>query len=255
MNRSKITPKGESHNIMKISVIKKIQIGVLLIALFGLSSFIFGASGGAQNPSGTWVWDSEIQGETETNFLNVRTKGEAIVGDFKRGDVEATIRAGKLSNEGIEFEIPIQLNSGREWVFTCEAKIEGNDLTGSYRFEGSNGAEEREWNATRKLTNEDVTGTWNLHIDGPDGVTYKPKAIFELGNGVLVGTYDAVSIEQRLPMLSVEIDGDKLSFSVDQPDLKLNYVGTVTGKSISGNLEFDIQGNSGDVAFTGKLAD
>ena len=166
-----------------------------------------------------------------------------------------SIRNGKSSSEGIEFENPIQLNSGREWVFTCEAKIEGNDLSGSYRFEGSNGAEEREWNATRKLTNEDVTGSWNLHIDGLDGVTYKPKASFELSNGVLVGTYDAASIDQRIPMSIVELDGDKLSFAVDQPDLKLNYVGTVTAKSISGILEFDIQGNSGDVAFTGKLAD
>jgi len=241
-------------NNMKIPVAKEKRFGFLLMTLFYLSPFTLSASDSSQDPSGTWVWESEIQGDTKTNPLKFEWKAKRL-SENKTGGVEATIRNRKSSSEGIEFEIPIQLNSGREWVFTGEAKVEGNDLTGSYRFEGSNRAEEREWNATRKLTNEDVTGTWNLHIDGPDGVTYKPKAIFELSNGALVGTYDAVSTEQRLPMLSVEIDGDKLSFSVDQPDLKLYYVGTVTGKSISGNLEFDIQGNSGDVAFTGKLAD
>ena len=53
----------------------------------------------------------------------------------------------------------------------------------------------------------------------------------------------------------VELNGEKLSFAVDQPDLKLNYVGTVSGKGISRNLEFDISGISGDVAFTGTLAE
>lgn len=106
-----------------------------------------------------------------------------------------------------------------------------------------------------EITVEDLVGTWNLHIDGPDGVTYTPDAILELNDGSLVGTYYAVSLEQRFPMSVVELDGYKMSFAVDQLELKLNYVGTVTGKNISGNLEFNIQGNSGDVAFTGKMSE
>ena len=127
---------------MKIPVAKEKRFGFLLMTLFYLSSFTLSASEGSHDPSGTWVWDSEFQGETETNSLQVRLEGEALVGEFRRGDVEVTIRSGKSSNEGIEFEIPFQLNNGGEWVITCEATIDGNALSGSYRYERDNGVEE-----------------------------------------------------------------------------------------------------------------
>ena len=240
---------------MKIPVAKEKRFGFLLMTLFYLSSFTLSASEGSHDPSGTWVWDSEFQGETETNSLQVRLEGEALVGEFRRGDVEVTIRSGKSSNEGIEFEIPFQLNNGGEWVITCEATIDGNAVSGSYRYERDNCIEESVWNAKRTITNKDLVGTWSLHINGPDGVTYTPDAIFKLNDSSLVGAYNATSLDQKLPMSMVELDGDELTFAVDQPGLKLNYVGTVSDKSISGNLEFDIQGNSGDVAFTGTLAE
>ncbi|MGK0239037.1 MAG: hypothetical protein ACI92G_002507 [Candidatus Pelagisphaera sp.] len=240
---------------MKIPGAKEIRISLLLMTLFSLSSFRLSASDSSQDPSGTWVWESEIQGETKTNSLKVRMEGETFVGEYKRGDIEATIRNGKSNSGGIAFELPFKRNDGSEWVVICEAKIDGNDLSGSYSFEGNNGVEENEWNAKREVAVEDLVGTWNLHIDGPDGVTYTPDAIFELSDESLVGTYNAASIERKLPMSMVELNGEKLSFAVDQPDLKLNYVGTVSGKGISGNLEFDISGNSGDVAFTGTLAE
>ena len=161
---------------MKISIAKEIRFGLLLMTLLSLSSFTFAASEGSHDPSGTWVWDSEFQGETV-------------------------------------------------------------------------------WKAKRTITNKDLVGTWSLHINGPDGVTYTPDAIFKLSDGSLTGMYNAASLDQKLPMSMVELDGEELTFAVDQSGLKLNYVGTVSGKNISGNLEFDIQGNSGDVAFTGTLAE
>jgi hypothetical protein len=240
---------------MKILVTKEIRFGFLLMALFSLSSFTLSASESSPDPSGTWIWESEIQGEIDSNSLEVRMEDETLVGEYKRGNIKATIRNGKSNGEGIEFELPFLRNNGSEWVVTCEAKIDGNALSGRYSFEGDNGVEEHEWNAKREIAVGDLVGTWNLHIDGPDGVTYTPDAILELNDGSLVGTYYAVSLDQRFPMSAVELDGYQLSFAVDQPDLKLKYVGTVTGKSISGNLEFDIQGNSGDVAFTGAMTE
>jgi hypothetical protein len=244
-----------TYDIMKKPLAKEIRFGLLLMTLLSVSAFTFSVSGSSQDPSGNWVWESEIQGVTETNSLNVRIEGEALVGEYKRGDIEATIRNGKSNGEGIAFELPFKRNNGSEWMVACEAKIEGNDLSGSYSFEGNNGVEEHEWNAQRKVAIGDLVGTWNLHINGPDGVTYTPDAVFELSDGSLVGTYNAASLDQKLPMSLVELDGDELTFAVDQPDLKLNYVGIVSGKAIAGNLEFDIQGNSGDVAFTGKLTE
>ena len=173
---------------MKIPVAKEKRFGFLLMTLFYLSPFTLSASDSSQDPSGTWVWESEIQGETKTNSLKVRIEGETLVGEYKRGDIEATIRNGKSNGEGIVFELPFKRNNGSEWVVACEAKIEGNDLSGSYRFEGNNGVEEHEWNATREIAVEDLVGAWKLHIDGPDGVTYTPDAIFELKNGSLFGT-------------------------------------------------------------------
>lgn len=240
---------------MKIPVAKEIRFGFLLMTLLSVSSFTLSASESSQDPSGTWVWESEIQGETKANSLKIRMEGETLVGEYKREDIEATIRNGKSNGEEIVFELPFMRNNGSEWVVDCEAIIDGNVLSGRYSFEGDNGFEEHEWNAKREIAVGDLVGTWNLHIDGPDGLTYTPDAILELKDGSLVGTYNAVSLDQLFPMSLVDLNEEELSFAVDQPDLELNYVGTVSGKSISGNLEFDIQGNSGDVAFTGTKSE
>lgn len=96
-----------------------------------------------------------------------------------------------------------------------------------------------------------VDGSWKLTINTPMGAqesTLTAKASGNSFTGTIAGARGSMDVQDG------KIDGDKVSWSMQmtQPmPMTLKYAGTVSGDTLSGNVEF---GSFGSGTFTGKRA-
>lgn len=95
----------------------------------------------------------------------------------------------------------------------------------------------------------DVTGTWELTIETPQG-TSNPTAILKQDGESLTGTYKGRMGEVALKG-SVKGSDIKFEFTVNAQgtDLTITYTGKVDGDSMSGTVEF---GSFGSGNWSGK---
>ena len=95
----------------------------------------------------------------------------------------------------------------------------------------------------------DVTGTWELNVESPMG-SRASDAIFTQTGETLGGKM--VSPRGEVPLTGT-IKGDAVNFginvNVQGQSLQIDYMGTVTGDTMSGTVVF---GSFGDGKWTGK---
>ena len=95
----------------------------------------------------------------------------------------------------------------------------------------------------------DVTGTWELNVESPMG-SRASDAIFTQTGETLGGKM--VSQRGEVPLTGT-IKGDAVNFginvNVQGQSLQIDYMGTVTGDTMSGTVVF---GSFGDGKWTGK---
>ena len=101
--------------------------------------------------------------------------------------------------------------------------------------------------AAAKIT--DVSGTWELNVESPMG-SRASDAIFTQTGETLGGKM--VSPRGEVP-LTGSVSGDTVKFginvNVQGQSLQIDYIGTVTGDTMSGTVVF---GSFGDGKWTGK---
>ncbi len=100
---------------------------------------------------------------------------------------------------------------------------------------------------------DDVVGTWDLSLEGPNG-TIEPQLTLSKNGEKLSGKYVS-PFGEREPK-NVTLKDNKLSWEIsgdaDGAQFKVVYAGTPRGNKIEGNAEFDFDGNTGSMEFTGK---
>lgn len=93
----------------------------------------------------------------------------------------------------------------------------------------------------------DVTGTWNLSVETPNGTRESTIDLKQDGNN-LTGT---VHSQMGDVALKGTVNGDEVTFSVtrerDGQSFKIDYSGKVEGAKMTGTLKF---GDNGDIPFT-----
>ena len=117
--------------------------------------------------------------------------------------------------------------------------------------------EEREfpWEATRSVQDADVIGAWELKIVTPDGETLQPVLTITKKEKVLSATY-AIN-DKTVDVTELKLKDNQLSFEVDSEyqgsPLHVAYKGKPQGSKLKGSLEYSVDGNSGQLEFTGML--
>ena len=117
--------------------------------------------------------------------------------------------------------------------------------------------EEREfpWEATRSVQAADVVGAWQLKIVTPDGETLQPVLTITEKGKVLGATYDIN--DKTVDVTELKLKDNQLSFEVDSEyqgsPLHVAYKGKPQGSKLKGSLEYSVDGNSGQLEFTGML--
>jgi len=94
----------------------------------------------------------------------------------------------------------------------------------------------------------DVTGTWTMNVETPQGSGSPTFTLTQEGKDV-TGTYEGYFGEAPV---TGTIDGNEVTLSIEVTaqgqDVKVDYIGTVDGDTMSGEVVF---GEFGEATFTG----
>ena len=224
--------------------------GLSLAVCFSSASF---AQGKRADPSGTWRWNFEMDGESIKNVLKLDAdKDGKLSGTLEARDMKLKVEDGKIDGQEVTFAVKVQLE--KTVTVNFNGKQNGDLLEGKIVAKTSEGEREFPWEAKRSVEAADVVGAWELRIETPDGKTLKPVLTITNNNGKLAGSYaaeDGKTIEAQ----ELAIKDNKLVFSIDSDfqgnKLHVDFRGRPSGSKIKGTLEYSVGPDAGEIDFTG----
>jgi hypothetical protein len=225
-----------------------------LLGLFPVGSV---SAADKPNPSGTWTWVRGIEGESGRSVLKLVSKDGKLTGTYKRMGQEVPITKGKIDGRKISFETEGNWNGLKvHGNFAGTLSKEQDMIRGTIEVAIEGGTLPLDWIAKRGFDPADVVGTWNLKIEGPNGNTFEPTLKLSADGAKLKGTYKGRFGEHEIK--DAKFDGSELTWKIDVErdgaKFKAAYKGKPDKNSIKGSLEYDFDGNTGSVAFSGQRA-
>jgi hypothetical protein len=238
-------------NLILSAVIATVLIGTNAV---GAESNAEKADAKKQNvdPSGTWRWERERDGEMRKSSLDVTLKEggkvEGILNVFSQDleSKEGTVDGDKLS---LKFEGD---RDGTAFVIELVGTIKGDEVTGTIKASWEDESREFPWNANRSIQLSDLAGKWDLRIETSDGDIYTPTLeITKEGDKVeAVYTWE----DQKVPAKELKLQDNYLMFTVvvdeDGQELKADFKGRPSGNKISGKADYELGDDIGTVDFT-----
>jgi hypothetical protein len=204
------------------------------------------------DPSGTWRWDLDMNGETIKNVLKLEADKEGkLSGTLEASDRKLNVEKGQVDKDEVTFSITLELNQTIEVQF--RGKQKGDSIQGKFTAKTPDDDREFKWEATRSVEIADVLGTWQLSIETPDGQMLKPVLTLEKQNTGLKGSY--ANAGQQLEAKGLKLKDNHLYFEIDADyqgsPLHVEFKGRPYGAKLQGTLEYSVNGDSGEIDFTG----
>lgn len=204
------------------------------------------------DPSGTWRWNFEINGNTIDNVLKVNAdKDGKLTGTLEARGLKMDVQEGKVTGEEVSFQIEAQLDQKITVRFL--GKIDGDKISGDFTAKVDGEAREFPWTATRSVQAADVVGAWQLNIVTPDGETLQPVLTIAEKDKVLTATY-ALN-DKTIEVSELKLKDNQVTFEVDSEfkgsPLHVDYKVRPLGAKMKGSLEYSVDGDSGQLDFTG----
>ncbi len=204
------------------------------------------------DPSGTWRWNFEINGNTIDNVLKVNSdKDGKLTGILEARGLKMDLREGKVTGDEVSFQIEAQLD--QKITVSFLGKIDGDKITGDFTAKVDGEAREFPWTATRSVQAADVVGAWQLNIVTPDGETLQPVLTIAEKDKVLTATY-ALN-DKTIDVSELKLKDNQVTFEVDSEykgsPLHVDYKVRPLGAKMKGSLEYSVDGDSGQLDFTG----
>jgi hypothetical protein len=205
------------------------------------------------DPTGTWIWEYTNDDNTIEFQVKLNWDGKKLTGKYTAFDETTDIEEPKLEKNQVSFVSTREFN-GNEIVARFTGKVEPDDITGTVAVEfGGNDPREFDWHAERAVEIDDVLGVWELKVETANG-EIEPRLTLTKEGDKLHGAY-ASRFGEREPKnltlkenaLSWEISGEREGIQ-----FKVIYSGKPRGNVIEGTSEFDFDGNTGTLEFTGK---
>ncbi len=211
------------------------------------------AQGKQADPSGTWRWNLDMNGESIKNILRLETdKAGKLSGTLEARDMKLKVEEGKVDGEVVSFMVKVQLEQTVTVNFT--GKLNSDVLEGKITAKTSEGEREFPWEAKRTVEAADVVGAWDLRMDTPDGQTLKPVLTLTNNSGKLAGSY-AAGDGKTIEVQDVALKDNKLVFSIDTEyqsnKLHVDFRGRPYGSKLKGTLEYSVGPDSGEIDFSG----
>ena len=204
------------------------------------------------NPSGTWRWEYEMQGETckDALMLNLGKEGKVTGIYVGNGKNKIDVKNGKMEGDKISLEVPFQYE-GTETLTSFSGAIEEDQLKGVVLI----GEQEYPWAPQRSVTMDDVVGTWEFSIETPNGNVLKPILKISKKDEKFVGAYTSQQ-GLELDVKPLELDKNNLLLTVtteyEGSSVRVDYKGRPYGDTMQGTLAYDFGGNTGEGAFSAQ---
>lgn len=214
------------------------------------------------DPSGTWRWEYEMAGEQRKASLVLdssrkETKqdgaSQKVVGKFVSDDgTKLDISDGKIVGDQLSLTVKLDLE-GTMIDLRFAGKINQDKLEGTVTANANGETYEFPWTPVRSVKADDVIGTWTFEIETPDGNTLRPTlAVSETEDGDLKAVYTSqLAGELKVDKFDLRDNQIRLNVSTEyegQP-VKVGYKGRPYGNTMTGTLEYDFAGNTGEGEF------
>lgn len=228
---------------------------LVTMTFVGLAWVSTGSAAEKVNPSGTWRWEYDWQGETVKDSLKINLADDGkVVGTFHGRTGTQEIQNGKLEGDELSFDFEAEFN-GNAVELAFSGTLKKDDIDGTV-VASVNGEEyEFPWTPKRSVKLEDVFGKWQIRIDTPDGNVLEPKLEIKKDGDAAKGTYVSQS-GRELNVKNIKVKDNNLTFTIeanfDGTDLKADYKGRPYGSKISGSVAYDFGGQTGELEFSGK---
>ena len=236
---------------------KQITTAIACLACCMLASLVQADDKKAMvDPSGTWRWNFEINGDSIENVLKLDIdKDGKLTGTLEARGIKMNVQQGKVSGNEVSFQVEVELEQTITVQF--QGKIDGDKVDGDFTAKGDGDSREFPWEAKRSVLAADVIGAWKLKIETADGETLEPiLTITEKGKDLLA-TY-AIN-DKTVDARELTLKDNQLTFEVDSEyqgaPVHVEFTGRPQGAKIKGSLEYSLDGNSGELDFTGMRKD
>ena len=103
----------------------------------------------ADDPTGTWTWKMERNGQTRELTLKLKLEGEKLTGSIPgRDNNETPIADGSFKNGELSFTITREFN-GNKMTQKFSGKVSGDSIKGKIESERNGEKQSRDWEAKR----------------------------------------------------------------------------------------------------------
>ena len=207
------------------------------------------------DPSGTWRreydWnDTRIE---EVVRLNLKEDGK-VVGTLSRNDAVSEIKNTKLKGNELSFSVS-NTYQGTAWVTRYTGIIREDEIEGTVVLQVGEQSWDFPWGPKRSVQMDDVVGTWQIHIESQDGNVFEPTMKISKDGDKFKSLYTSRQ-GRELDVKDLRVEKNTLKFTVtaefDGGSLKVDYQGRPYGDRISGSLDYDFGGNTGQAEFTAR---
>ena len=209
------------------------------------------------DPSGTWRWESERNGETRKHELRIDANEKHEVTATYHGMIDG-LKSTKGTMEGDKLVLEFDVERDN-YAFTAKYKatIKGDSASGTIYFESDRGSGDLPWEAKRSVLMDDVLGTWQFEIETPNGNVLKPvlEITKDEAGKKLVGKYTSQQ-GSELDVKTLKVEKNNLIVTVTTEyngnSIQVDYKGRAHGNKMKGTLEYDFAGNTGEGEFMAK---
>ena len=206
------------------------------------------------DPSGTWKWTREVEGEKVESVLKLKLEKDKLTGRYTRGELKSDVQNAKLDGDKLSFDVVGKVN-GTDMKAAFNGKVADEKITGTVQLSANGQSGELEWEAKRALDLDDVLGKWQLRVESNEGRVYEPILTLKTEGKEPSGSYLTQELGE-FKIKDIKISGRELTFKVDLESdgqtFPVVYVAKPAGDAMKGNVTLDFGGQTVKLDFTGK---
>ncbi|MFK7736168.1 MAG: hypothetical protein AB8B50_09080 [Pirellulaceae bacterium] len=199
-------------------------------------------------PNGTWKWTSSVGDQENSCELRLEVEGEKVTGTYKDLNVETEIAKGTFKNGELNLFIEAEVQ-GTDISAELSGKVSDASIKGRaiVDVQGERYGE-FDWEPKRSVGKEEVIGTWDFKFTAADGNDYQPVVKITEKETKLVGTISAGGEQEQIDEIKLTDAAFSFAYTADYngSDLELTYMCSPRGNALTGKINFDVDGNTGE---------
>ena len=157
---------------------------IVVLAALNSSLATFAAAADKADPTGTWTWIRELEGQEAQSALSLTYKDGKLSGSYKRQGQVVPIANAKFEKNQISFDAEGKWNDQKVHG-KFKGKLRSDEINGTIEIVVEDGSLPLPWKATRGVDADDLAGTWKLKFATPNGGTAEPVLKLSTEGGAL----------------------------------------------------------------------